>query len=459
MATPVRPETVPEGEDALMAAEHFKGRNSLRVLVCDDDPALLDLMARRLEKLGLTVEKASAGGEASTRLSQRDYDLLVTDIYMPDVTGLDLLRQFKAKDPRGQVVVATASATLESAIEAMNHGAFAYLTKPFDHISVFDNVVSRAIDFRKLLRANQRMAEVQRRRGDMLEDEVASRIQKLKGQHQYLAALVGSLPIGIVVYDEKGRAVLANPVAERLLGAEIGEPAALLERLTTTLPVQDGKVQGPCVLAGGQAHVTIVDLQLDEERLQKILVLAGEDEAAAGQGTMLIQALGQLRRGLAWLARQPFDGEAGTIVKAVLQQMREVERLAGLSVSESELPALTGEVPTPKPALTAEADVPKPPPIVEASAPKPAPERQLLARGRAFLRRKEDIPEPPTRPGTGSLPRPEDAARSLQRWAQSSDVAPKGPDSPDDHGDNGRAAPAGNSAGAWPPPLPTRPDG
>src|SRR4030067_1218205 len=85
-----------------MAAEHYKGRHSLRVLVCDDDPALLDLMARRLEKLGLTVEKAGGGAEASNRVSQHAYDLLVTDIYMPEVTGLELLRQFKAKDHKGQ---------------------------------------------------------------------------------------------------------------------------------------------------------------------------------------------------------------------------------------------------------------------------------------------------------------------------------------------------------------------
>jgi CheY-like chemotaxis protein len=57
--------------------------NTPRVLVCDDDPALLDLMARRLERLGLITERASGGAEASTRLSQNAYDLLVTDIYMP----------------------------------------------------------------------------------------------------------------------------------------------------------------------------------------------------------------------------------------------------------------------------------------------------------------------------------------------------------------------------------------
>jgi hypothetical protein len=145
---------------------------------------------------------------------------------------------------------------------------------------------------------------------------------------------------------------------------------------------------------------------------------------------MLIQAIAQLRRGMTWLARQPFDGEAGTIVKAVVQQLREVERLAGL------------------PAMTVDS-----PPAAETPAPRSGSE--LLARGRAFLRRREDIPEPPTRPGTGSLPRPEDAERSLQKWAKGADTGSTTSGSPPDPGGNGHPREGGGSAGPWPPPLPS----
>src|SRR3989304_4331273 len=139
---------------------------TFKALVCDDEAPLRDLMARRLEKLGLEVERAEDGKDAIAHLERNHYDLLVTDIYMPDVTGLELLQRMKALDPHAQVVVVTASATLDNAVLALNHGAFAYLTKPFDHLSVFDNVVSRAVDFRRALLGNLRLAEVPRpRRG------------------------------------------------------------------------------------------------------------------------------------------------------------------------------------------------------------------------------------------------------------------------------------------------------
>jgi CheY-like chemotaxis protein len=421
----------------MMAAERFKGRNSLRVLVCDDDPALLDLMARRLEKLGLTVEKAGAGAEASMRLSQHDYDLLVTDIYMPEITGLELLRQFKAKDPKGQVVVATASATLESAVEALNDGAFAYLTKPFDHISVFDNVVSRAIDFRRLMLDNQRMADVQRRRGDLLEEEVTSRIQKLKGQHQYLTALMASLPVGIVVCDDKGRVVLTNPVAERILGTELADPSALFQRLTKALPVQDGRVRGEAVFPGGKVQATLVDLPLGD-RQQRILVLAETDEAIVSQGTILVQAMAQLRKGMTWLTRQPLEGDIGKMARAVLQQLREVERLAGVTADEVE--------PTPTP------------PAVEERPP--APERQLLERGRAYLGQRSPRSEAVTKPTAPLVARPEDLKRSVQRWAQTGELSPiekrAGDGEIDDNGHGSATTESSSRRDAWPPPLPTK---
>src|SRR4030067_217431 len=136
----------------------------LRVLVCDDDSDMLELMLRRLDKMGIKPGRAGDGGVAQALIKENLYDLIVTDIYMPEATGLELLQLAKQRDPQVQVVIVTASATLDNAIHALNHGAFGYLSKPFDHLSVFDSTVSRALEFRQLTLANRRMAEAQKTR-------------------------------------------------------------------------------------------------------------------------------------------------------------------------------------------------------------------------------------------------------------------------------------------------------
>ena len=130
--------------------------------------------------MGLQVDRAEDGRTALEMLKRSGYDLILTDIYMPGATGLDIIRLAKENDPHVQVVVVTGSATLDNAVEALNMGAFSYLTKPFDHLSVFDNAVSRALEFRRLIRDNLRLAEIQRRRGDMLEAEVTDRIRQIE---------------------------------------------------------------------------------------------------------------------------------------------------------------------------------------------------------------------------------------------------------------------------------------
>ena len=76
----------------------------LRVLLCDDEAPLRDLMPRQLEKLGLEVERAEDGHDAIARLEQNRYDLLASDIYMPDVTGRELPQRMNALDPHAQSV-------------------------------------------------------------------------------------------------------------------------------------------------------------------------------------------------------------------------------------------------------------------------------------------------------------------------------------------------------------------
>jgi len=131
----------------------------LRALVCDDEAPLCELMARRVEKLGLQVDRAEDGQTGQSLIGSHRCDLIVTEIYLPEATGLGLLQMAKQRDPQVQVVIVTASATLDNASDALNHGSFGYLSNPFDHLSVFDSTVSRALELRQLTLANRRIAE------------------------------------------------------------------------------------------------------------------------------------------------------------------------------------------------------------------------------------------------------------------------------------------------------------
>ena len=102
-----------------------------RVLVVDDEPKLGRFVQEMLELDGHEVVGAGGGAEALARLSDGGIDVVVTDLRMPDVDGLAVLRAARALVPAPAVVLMTAYGTAESAVEAMKAGAADYVTKPF----------------------------------------------------------------------------------------------------------------------------------------------------------------------------------------------------------------------------------------------------------------------------------------------------------------------------------------
>jgi DNA-binding NtrC family response regulator len=121
------------------------------ILLVDDETKILNALAKALRDEGHEVVATASAREAQRLLSQRMFDLFVVDNLMPELTGLDLIRDMAATpaSDRPQVVMMTAHATIESAIEAMKLGAFDYLQKPFE-IDELLVVASRAMDHQRL---------------------------------------------------------------------------------------------------------------------------------------------------------------------------------------------------------------------------------------------------------------------------------------------------------------------
>jgi CheY-like chemotaxis protein len=104
--------------------------DSVRVLVVDDEPTIVMLLRKFLEKQGYAVDSASSVAEAWERLSAAPIDLVITDLAMPQETGFDLLRRIRENRLEPEVIVLTAIGTVDRAVEAMRAGAFDFLEKP-----------------------------------------------------------------------------------------------------------------------------------------------------------------------------------------------------------------------------------------------------------------------------------------------------------------------------------------
>ena len=114
------------------------------ILVVDDEPDLLTLYELTLLREGHRVETAGSLAEARESLKSRQFDLLITDMRLPDGMGLELLKELIHQKRTERVVVITAYGSAENAVEALKHGAFDYLTKPVD-LKQFRTVVATAV--------------------------------------------------------------------------------------------------------------------------------------------------------------------------------------------------------------------------------------------------------------------------------------------------------------------------
>ena len=113
------------------------------ILFVEDDVALMTTFTTGLEAEGFEVEAVSSTEEALSRLANGTYPIVITDIYIDERTGLDVLRAAQDNNPGCAVIVITGQGTMETVMEATERGAFDYLAKPFD-LSRLLNVVRRA---------------------------------------------------------------------------------------------------------------------------------------------------------------------------------------------------------------------------------------------------------------------------------------------------------------------------
>ncbi|KPV49670.1 phosphohydrolase, partial [Kouleothrix aurantiaca] len=130
-----------------------------RVLIVEDDTNVRDFCVRLLRMNGYQVVAAENGRVALGLLEESRYDLVFTDLQMPEMGGIELLHELRQRYPETDAIVFTAHATVETARQALKLGAFDYLTKPVT-VDDLERTVRRAMEWRRVREEKQRLSEI-----------------------------------------------------------------------------------------------------------------------------------------------------------------------------------------------------------------------------------------------------------------------------------------------------------
>lgn len=131
-----------------------------RILAIDDEPHMLKLLERIIsEKTPYEVVSTNSSLEAVDMLDKEEFDLIITDLKMPGMDGMDILKMIKEKKRREEVIMITAFGSLESAIEALSMGVFDYITKPFKKEQII-YTVDRAMKWQRMKDDSMRFREI-----------------------------------------------------------------------------------------------------------------------------------------------------------------------------------------------------------------------------------------------------------------------------------------------------------
>ena len=195
------------------------------VLIVDDEQDIRDASERILSRIGYRVQKASRGDEALDILNKNSIDIVLLDLKMPGMDGMEVLTRIRERSTEIQVIVITGYATVETAIEAMKQGAYDFIPKPFepDQLRI---VVNRAWEKIHFIQNAKR-----------LEQERNRTLSDLDTEKSRIRTIIESFPSGVIVTDPKGRVVLMNPAFRQLLGIDDSVKAG--NRIEDYLPDKD----------------------------------------------------------------------------------------------------------------------------------------------------------------------------------------------------------------------------
>jgi len=163
-----------------------------RILVADDEPEPLRATARILRYEGYEVITADSGDRAAAAIAEMDFDVIVSDISMPGMTGIELLQFVRKHDAEIPVVLITGAPAVETAVQALDHGAYKYLMKPVKPKHL-EEVVKQAVRMRRMARLRREAAELGAAVDPNLKESFKSAMESLWMAYQPIVTRSGEL--------------------------------------------------------------------------------------------------------------------------------------------------------------------------------------------------------------------------------------------------------------------------
>jgi len=229
------------------------GAESIHILIVDDEQDIREGSERILTRMKFKVSKAASGQEALEVFQEITPDIVLLDLKMPGMDGMEVLERIRKINDSTIVIVITGYATVETAIQAMKHGAYDFIPKPFepDQLRL---IVSRASEKIRLKMAAEESARERQRT-----------LLDLGTEKSRIRTIIESLPNGVLVTNTLGRVVLVNPAFKQIMGFEVDHP--LEENLDRYLP-DDGLCKLVMEISQGR-HIDFEDIPEYEFSISK----------------------------------------------------------------------------------------------------------------------------------------------------------------------------------------------
>lgn len=187
-----------------------------RILIVDDIQAVASMLADFLSRRGYKTDIALNGREAIEKLRRSDFDAILSDINMPDYTGLEVLKIAKEITPDTVFILITGYASLETALDGYRSGAYDYIQKPLnlEHVLM---TLEEGLEKRRLTAENRRLLHALAKANEKLKQKAKALEMSVAQERGITRGIVESINDGIVMTDGDGELIFMNPAAKRIL--------------------------------------------------------------------------------------------------------------------------------------------------------------------------------------------------------------------------------------------------